>query len=258
MSILNTIIKHKELEVKKQKQFLSEDKLIKLVMLQADKKRSLYKALHNTKCSIIAEFKLSSPSSGDIVVNKDMRLQLLAYQAGGAKAVSILTDKDFFSGNLTRLFKAKHTVDLPILRKDFIIDPYQLYESKLYMADAVLLIVSVLNKQKINQLTKIAKQLDLDILYEVHDEADIEKVLPLKPKLIGINARNLKTMQVDINHVIELAKKIPANIKIVAESGIKTKTDINKLKKHGINNFLIGTSLMQSHNSLKLLKQLCK
>ena len=216
---------------------------------QQKKPRKFIEKLNNpNKLNLIAEIKKASPSKG--LIRKDFDPLELAkcYQNGGASCLSVLTDEKYFQGNNKYIDVIKKKVDLPILRKDFIVDPWQIKESRSLGADCILLIMAALNLEKAILLEKEALDLGMDVLIETHTYEEIKMANKLKSKLVGVNNRNLKTMEVDINNTIKLKKFINPDKIIVAESGLKTHTDLKSLKENGIINFLIGESLMKEKN----------
>jgi len=196
--------------------------------------------------SLIAEIKRASPSRG--VIRENFNLQEIAgiYKEAGVQAVSVLTEEDYFSGSLTDLTQARAIVDVPVLRKDFILEPYQVYESRLYGADAILLIADFLTKDTLSELGEIAKGLGMSCLVEAHTEKDLKKVLNMDFPLIGINNRDLHTLEVDIKTPEKLYLMIPKGKTVVVESGLKAKQDVLFLKILGINAVLIGSAFMES------------
>ena len=200
------------------------------------------------KFNLIAEIKKASPSKG--LIRKDFNPLELAkcYQNGGASCLSVLTDEKYFQGNNKYIDIIKKEVDLPILRKDFIIDPWQIKESRSLGADCILLIMAALNLEDAILLEKEAIDLGMDVLIETHTHEEIIMANKLKSKLVGINNRNLKTMVVDINNTLKLKKFINPDKILVAESGLKTHLDLKLFKENGIINFLIGESLMKETN----------
>ena len=196
--------------------------------------------------AIIAEIKKASPSAGVILDDFDPVKKAKEYEAFGALALSILTEEDFFMGSVEYLKDVKEVTSLPILRKDFIIDEYQIYESKLIGADCILLIASILSDRQIDDFIKIAEKLELDYLIEVHDEIELKRVEHFKDALIGVNNRNLKTFEVDLDNSVRLRNLFKQKNIFVAESGIKSKKDIDYLKKNNLRVFLIGESLMRN------------
>jgi len=195
--------------------------------------------------AIIAEIKKASPSAGVIKEDFDPTKIAMEYESFGASALSILTEEDFFMGSVEYLKKVKKITSLPILRKDFMIDEYQIYESKLIGADCILLIASILNDQEIDDFINIAKKLELDYLIEVHDENELKRVEHFEDALIGVNNRNLETFEVDLNNSVRLRNTFKQKNIFIAESGIKSREDMNYLKMNNIKVFLIGESLMR-------------
>ena len=195
--------------------------------------------------AIIAEIKKASPSAGVIKEDFDPTKIAMEYESFGASALSILTEEDFFMGSVEYLKKVKKITSLPILRKDFMIDEYQIYESKLIGADCILLIASILTDQEIDNFINIAKKLELDYLIEVHDENELKRVEHFEDALIGVNNRNLETFEVDLNNSVRLRNTFKQKNIFIAESGIKSREDMNYLKMNNIKVFLIGESLMR-------------
>ena len=195
--------------------------------------------------AIIAEIKKASPSAGVIKEDFDPTKIAMEYESFGASALSILTEEDFFMGSVEYLKEVKKITSLPILRKDFMIDEYQIYESKLIGADCILLIASILTDQEIDNFINIAKKLELDYLIEVHDENELKRVEHFEDALIGVNNRNLETFEVDLNNSVRLRNKFKQKNIFIAESGIKSREDMNYLKMNNIKVFLIGESLMR-------------
>ena len=195
--------------------------------------------------AIIAEIKKASPSAGVIKEDFDPTKIAMEYESFGASALSILTEEDFFMGSIDYLKDVKKITSLPILRKDFMIDEYQIYESKLIGADCILLIASILTDQEIDNFINIAKKLELDYLIEVHDENELKRVEHFEDALIGVNNRNLETFEVDLNNSVRLRNTFKQKNIFIAESGIKSREDMNYLKMNNIKVFLIGESLMR-------------
>jgi len=208
------------------------------------------------KISLICEIKRASPSSGLILRDFHPKKIAQIYDKNGAAAISVLTEDKYFQGDVLHLFSVKQSVNIPILRKDFIIDEYQLYESRAFGADALLLIASILDGARISQFVKITKNLGMEALVEVHSGEDLEKVLSTPAEIIGINNRNLKDFTVDLNVTKELRKKIPREKIVVSESGIKTREDVLLLKNTGINAILIGQVLLESEDIGRKLEEL--
>ena len=195
--------------------------------------------------AIIAEAKKASPSKGVICPDFDIQKIVCSYETEGAQAISVLTDQEFFQGSLEYLVTAREHVSLPILRKDFIIDELQIKEASVYGADAILLIAAILDEQQIHDYFMYAKELHMDVLIEVHDEAELEKSMKTACDLVGINNRNLKDFSIDIETTFRLKKLIPKDIPVVSESGLSSSVDMERLQHHGIAAALIGESLMR-------------
>ena len=206
--------------------------------------------------AVIAELKKASPSKG--LIRADFHPVELAkgLEAAGAAALSVLTDEEFFQGSIENLRKASAVVKIPCLRKDFIVDEFQLLEARANSADAVLLIVAALSSEELNKLGAAARRRGLDVLCEVHDNQELRQVLDAGFDLIGVNARDLKTFKVDLETALALAEKIPAGVVRVAESGIHSAEDVTKLRSAGYNAFLIGESLMRAERPGDALRSL--
>ncbi len=203
--------------------------------------------------AIIAEIKKASPSKG--VIRSDFSPPLLAesYRRGGAAAISVLTDRDFFQGSLDYLVQVRRRVSLPVLRKDFLIDPLQVEEAVAYGADAILLIAAILEVGQLQELSRQAEESGLDVLVEIHDEAEAEKALAAGAKLIGVNNRDLRDFSMDINTTFRLRRLIPAEIPLVSESGIRTPADIRALAQRHIRAALVGETLMRADDPVEAL-----
>jgi len=210
----------------------------------------------DNKIKFIAEVKKASPSAG--IIREDFNYLNIAkeYEAGGASAISVLTDKAFFKGDLKYLSEIKKTVNLPVLRKDFIIDPYQIYEAKAAGADLILLIARILTREQIDTFLTLAHKLGMECLVEVHDNDELNTVLETEASIIGINNRNLDTFETNIETTLQLCHLIPEEKIIVSESGIKTRADVLNLEKAGIDAILIGETLMRSQDITQKIKEL--
>ncbi len=250
--ILASIVNHKKEEVAA----LRRDETLESVMMRAaeaeDTPRGFAAALRSAYESgwtaIIAEVKKGSPSKGIIREDFDPVEIAMTYEAHGACCLSILTDERFFMGNLRFLGLIRERVGLPLLRKDFIIDPFQIYEARASGADAVLLIAAILEPGQLADLSGVARELHVDVLLEVHDEADLEKALATDCELIGINNRDLRSFVTDLAVTERLISRIPSNRFVVSESGIITRADIDRLLTAGAGGFLIGESLMREED----------
>ena len=246
---LSEIIEQKRAEVVLAKQEFSYAKLEAAVSSNAINIRSLKeRAAHRVLSGqpfIISEFKRSSPSAGAINQAAEIEAIISAYQSGGASAISVLTESMKFSGSLKDLQRARSTVDLPLLRKDFLIDPYQVLEARYYGADLILLISEALTSNELQQMIALAHSIGLEVLLEFHEVSELPKVLDQSADFIGVNCRNLRTLQVDWTHLLKVAPLLPADCLKVAESGIKTVEQIKQLFLAGYNGFLIGEYLMR-------------
>jgi len=209
--------------------------------------RPFNEALVRPGLSLIAEFKRRSPSAGQLAGDAvDLAAQVAAYERGGAAALSVLTDEPHFGGSLADLRAARAACEMPIIRKDFIVDPYQLYEAAVNGADAVLLIVAALGDEELRSLREEARAIDLDCLVEVHDAEELERALEAGAEVIGINNRNLDEMSVDIATTFELMPNVPAGKTVVAESGISGREELEELDRVGVDAVLIGGALMSA------------
>ena len=256
MTILDEIYKHKLSEVAEDKKRVSLETL-KEQCKKKQEARSFGAALKsNTNIRIIAEIKKASPSLG--IIREDFNPVEIAriYETGGAAAISVLTDEKFFQGRLSYLTDVKKSVNLPILRKDFIIDSYQIYEARSAGADAILLIAALLTKEEIQHYLELARELDMDCLVEVHSEAELKKVLQTNADIIGINNRDLATFKTDLKTTVRLRPMIPTEKIVVSESGIKSRMDVEKLMKEGVDAILVGETLMKSNDISAKLREL--
>ena len=257
MSILDEIVKNKREELKALKEKKPLGRLEDEVGRLPKKKQLFFEALKKTRgIAIIAEIKKRSPSKG--ILRKNFRPITIAraLECAGASALSILTDENFFGGSAAIFKKVRSITKLPLLRKDFTLDLYQIFESRLMGADAVLLIVEILTKRELATLSREALNLGLDVLFEVHTVKDIEKVLPFKPSVIGINNRDLYTFQVDIGVTERLMKHLPQQTLVISESGIQNAEDLLYLKRLGVQAVLVGESLMRQKDPGTALKNL--
>ncbi|MCJ7546204.1 MAG: indole-3-glycerol phosphate synthase TrpC [Deltaproteobacteria bacterium] len=218
--------------------------------------RDFRKAIRSPSCAIIAEVKRSSPSKGRIREHFDPVQIASIYQEHGAQALSVLTDEQFFEGKGDYLAAIKKTVSLPLLRKDFIIDAYQIYETRVLGADALLLIAAILDKGQLQEYIELAEQLGLAPLVEVHTKAELDKALAAGAEIIGINNRDLQTFSTDLKRTLELAPMIPKGKIVVTESGITTRKDIELLMQAGVHCFLIGEALMRAEDIGGKLREL--
>jgi len=248
MTILDKIIEQKKLEIAGAKSRISLDQL-KNTGFFGRKTHSLKESIKN-KNGIIAEFKRQSPSKG-IINNSVEPLEVVsAYESFGASGISILTDHDFFGGNLNDILSVRNDIKIPILRKDFMIDEYQFYEAKSIGADVILLIASCLSPAQVDEFTALAHELEMEVLLEIHTEDEL-KHFNSKIDLVGINNRNLKDFKVDLQHSVQLKNQLPKEVLSVAESGIYNLEDFQFLKEKGFDGFLMGEYFMKNTNPAK-------
>ena len=257
-NILNKILATKTSEITEAKNFLSVDQLKKKI-LELDKPRDFIQALRKkhakTEAGVIAEIKKASPSKGIIRENFDPEIIAQSYESGGAACLSVLTDRDYFQGHPDFIKKVKTSSKLPVLRKDFIIDPYQIYESRVLGADCILLIVAALDLKEMKELEIIANDLGMAVLVESHNQQELDAALELSTPLIGINNRDLKTFDVSLKTSIDLVKSIKGRIPIT-ESGIFNHEDIKLMNENHINTFLVGEAFMRKNDPGEALKEL--
>lgn len=247
MTILDTIVARKKIEVAKSKQDNSIKSLENSVYFTSPKISLKEFILDENKSGIIAEFKRKSPSKGIINNTALVANVTTGYNAAGASALSVLTDNNFFGGCNNDVITARDVNNIPILRKDFTIDEYQIIEAKSIGANAILLIASILTKAEIKKFTTLAHTIGLEVLLEIHTEKELEKYNPAI-SLVGINNRNLNTFEVDFENAIRLAKALPEQTVKIAESGISDYKNIDYLKTHGFDGFLIGENFMKTEN----------
>jgi indole-3-glycerol phosphate synthase len=255
--ILDEILDHKRAELEIARTRVAPEELARRAAEAAEPTRGFRQALASTpQPRIVAEIKRRSPSKGVIRADFDPVDCALAYAGAGAAALSVLTDEQFFGGHLDYLEKVRRAVTLPLLRKDFAIDPYQIDEARVGGADAVLLIVSALAPDELEALRDHALAVGLDALVEVHDEAELETALACGADLVGINNRNLRTFETDLAVTERLAPRIPSGVVLVAESGIFTPSDVARLAAAGAHAFLVGESLMRQDDIGTALRRL--
>lgn len=254
MSFLDDILAAKRTEIAEAK---TRVPLGELEPLAAERKkfRGFRAALSQPGVRVIAEIKRASPSRGDIDPDLDPASLAKAYEQGGAAAISVLTEPAFFKGSIEDLQLARLAVGLPVLRKDFIIDSYQLYESAALGADAVLLIVRILTDEQLHALHGLARGLGLDVLTEIFDEEDARRLTGMDDLLIGINNRDLKHFQTDTSRAARIAAALPDGAEVVAASGIFTTADVQRTLDQGIRRFLIGEALVRQTDPIATLKE---
>ena len=247
MTILEKIIETKKNELEIVKKTIPIEELKKLPNFER-KSISLVERLKNSSHGIIAEHKRKSPSKSIINDSISINEIITGYNNANVCGISVLTDKDYFGGSLNDLRNARKLTNIPILRKEFIIDEYQIIEAKANGADVILLIAACLEKDQIKSFSSLAKEIGLEVLIEIHDENELKKCLTNTIDIIGVNNRNLKTFEVDINTSIKLSNMIPKKFTKISESGISNYNEIIKLRKYGFKGFLIGELFMKNNN----------
>jgi indole-3-glycerol phosphate synthase len=244
--ILAEICDNKRLEIARQKEAVPLPYLKNLLSFQSREKISFRQALLRSDSGIIAEFKRRSPSKGWIHPDADVESIVRSYEAAGATAISCLTDENFFGGGFLDFRKARAVISrIPLLRKDFIIDEYQVYQSKVMGADVILLIAACLTQEETARFTGIAHELEMEVLLEIHNEAELAYIQS-NVDVVGINNRDLKTFVTDIRHTIELAHRIPAELVKISESGLSQTETVIQLRKEGFKGFLMGENFMKT------------
>ncbi|TPD67249.1 indole-3-glycerol phosphate synthase TrpC [Flavobacterium microcysteis] len=246
MTILDKIIADKKREIQLKKSIISTKQLERSDLFERPV-ISISKSIRNS-AGIIAEHKRRSPSKK--VINDIFSVEEVTrnYEIGGAAAVSILTDAKYFGGSIEDLQFARASVSLPVLRKEFIVDPYQILEAKSHGADAILLIAAILTREEISELSNFAQSLSLEVLLEIHNQEELDKSLMSSLDLIGVNNRNLKTFEVDLANSLGLSEAIPDDFVKISESGIQAPKDVHELRKYGFEGFLIGENFMKTDN----------
>lgn len=260
--ILKKIIVRKQQEIIERKQNTSQGRLMEqaLEALMISPVRgfvnSMQQRLDSKQAAVIAEIKKASPSKG--VIREDFNPADIAksYAAGGASCLSVLTDIDFFQGANEYLKQARAACQLPVIRKDFIVDTYQVYEARAMGADCILLIVAVLSDEQMAMLYQLALDLRMDVLIEVHDKTELNRALPFGATLVGINNRNLRNFETSLNTTIDLLEHIPDDRIVVTESGIRNAADVTRMREHNVNAFLVGETFMRADNPGAALKKL--
>jgi indole-3-glycerol phosphate synthase len=259
-TVLERILAETREEVERRKRELPLAALVDLARERgtrtADDQRPFYDALNGDGVGVIAEFKRRSPSAGVLREQPQLVEIVSAYERGGAVALSILTEGPNFEGTLEDLRGARATCALPLLRKDFILDPYQLYEASAAGADAVLLIVAALGQTELASLYETARELGLDVLVEVHDSDELQRALDVGADIVGVNNRDLRDFSVDVQRTERLMDAIPSGVNVVSESGISSAGQISRLRARGVSAVLVGESLMRSGDPAAALQAL--
>lgn len=228
---------------------------VQSLAMVAEPPLDFYAALAAEGVSLIAECKKASPSKGLMVPNYDPVALATSYVSGGASAISVLTDGRHFQGSLTHLRDVREAVSVPILRKDFMFDPYQIYEARAAGADAILLIAAVLADSQIAELLGLTHSLGMNALIEVHTEDELKRVLQLGPRIVGVNNRNLQTFEVDFENTARLRAMIPDDVLAVGESGLKSAEDVATMHRIGVDAILVGETLVKSNNALATVRR---
>ena len=257
--ILDTIIATKREEVAARKLHTTVAELRARAADQAAPRgfvARLQQAARSKTPGVIAEIKKASPSKGVIREDFDPAAIAATYASHGAACLSVLTDEQYFQGADQYLIDARNAVDLPVIRKDFNVDEYQIYEARALGADCVLLIAAALDIMRLTVLNQLARGLGLDVLIEVHDKTELEAALSLKPALIGINNRNLKTFETSLDTTLDLLPQIPADVTVVTESGIASAADVSLMREHDVHCFLVGEAFMRAADPGMALEQL--
>lgn len=247
-TVLDKILEHKHAEVKERKNRVSLAQLRERIAQQAVPRGfvlALQRKIAQQQPAVIAEIKKASPSKGVIREDFEPAAHARSYEQAGAACLSVLTDEAFFQGHDDYLLAARAAVELPVLRKDFVVDEYQIFEARALGADCILLIVAALPIMALTTLYQCARNLGLDVLIEVHDANEMAAALSLQPDLVGVNNRNLKTFETDINHSLALAPQVPASTLLVTESGIGDAQTIARLRGADIHAFLVGEAFMR-------------
>jgi indole-3-glycerol phosphate synthase len=259
MNILNAIIEKKRERVEAAKTIMPVDQMRRLAeeVRSAAKPHALADALRADGINIIAEFKRRSPSKGMIRADADVIEMAKWYEAGGAAGMSVLTEEDYFAGSLDDLRAVKASVKMPVLRKDFVFEEYQVYESAAAAADAILLIVAALDDDTIRNLRRLAEdELGMDALIEVHTADELKRATACGAKLVGVNNRDLRTFEVSLDTSLSLAPQMPADSVAISESGLRSSADLQRLRDVGYRGFLIGETLMRTDNPAEALRNL--
>jgi len=253
---LEKIVKIKREEVRNRKALLPRSELEEMISSLPPPRDMLRAISQHGPMALIAEIKPASPSAGVIQEEVDLCHLAREYHAGGACAISVLTESHFFKGNLSHLQRVKEVISLPVLQKDFFLDPFQIYEGRASGADAILLIASLLERTEIKDFADLAQELRMTPLVEIHDPHDLEKTSALDLPLIGINNRNLRTFEVDLSTTLRMRKEIPLGTRILSESGIRTPDDVRRLKEVGVDGILVGEILMRASDPASKIREL--
>ena len=254
--ILDDIVEEREKQLQREKEYIPFEEMKEMAQNSSNKNHGFKQALEKEGLSVIAEVKKASPSKG--IIAEDFRPveTAVAYENAGASAISCLTEEHYFKGGSKYFADIRSKVEIPMLRKDFIFDAYQIYEAKVLGADAILLIAAILEEDKLKELYELGKSLGMDCLVEVHNEEELKKVVSCGCDIIGINNRNLKTFDVDLSTTSKLEDKIPYEAVLVSESGMKGKEDLLNVRNQGADAVLIGETFMRSDNIAETMQEL--
>jgi len=254
-TVLDKILARKVEEIAERQSVVPLEEMMEASLITPYGVRDMMGALHKDTVALIAEVKRASPSKGIMVQDFAPVMIASTYDQNGASAISILTDEDFFMGHLDYLTAVRESVTVPVLRKDFVIDPYQVYEGRVAGADAILLIVAALSDSQLEELYEVVTGLDMTPLVEVHNEEEMERALNLGAKLVGINNRDLKTFTVDLETTSRLADMVSDDVILVAESGIKSADDVKRMGQLGAHAVLVGESLVKSDDMVQSVRE---
>lgn len=257
--ILQKILDTKKTEVATARQMRSEAEVLREAQSRTDLRgfmKALEDKIHQGKPAVIAEIKKASPSKGVIRENFNPAEIATSYAAHGAACLSVLTDVQFFQGSYDYLRQARAACALPVLRKDFMIDPYQIAHARAIGADCILLIVAALSPAQLNEMEALAMELGMDVLVEVHDRDELEIALQMKTRLLGINNRNLRTFEISLQNTIDMLPLVPEDKLVVTESAILTREDVDLMRSHNVNAFLVGERFMRAEDPGLALKEL--
>ncbi len=261
-SLLNDIIKEKQREIETNKAITPLSLIENMIVDDVESKRGFYQALRNKidagDNAIIAELKKACPVQGVLCDNYNPALLAKSYEKGGAACLSVVTDSTFFQGSENDLDEARNATSLPIVRKDFILDEYQVFESCAIGADCIILFAACLTHEKLNELTRLTYDLGMDVIISVHNLQELDKVAGLPVRMVGINNRDPNTFEIDLSTTTELITQIPTEILVITEGGIHDNEAVTLMNSVGVNTFLLGDSLMKTHNPEDKLMEIFK
>jgi indole-3-glycerol phosphate synthase len=253
---LEKIVKVKREEIRRKKAPFRQRELEEVIPSLPLPRNVMESVSQHLPIAVIAEIKRASPSLGMINRNVDIRQFAREYEKGGASAISVLTEAHFFKGDLSYLHSVKKETSLPILQKDFILDPFQIYEGRVSGADAVLLIAALLDRKELKDFVDLTRELRMIPWVEIHNEEDLQKISALDLPLIGVNNRDLRTFEIDLGTTLRLKKEIPSTAKVISESGIRSSQSVRLLKEAGVHGILVGEILMRSPDPASKIREL--